>query len=245
MILATHELLGRHHHDVVLRLLLLLLLLLLLHHRLLHHGLHHGLLNNYGLLRGHAIPHVRLLVPTQMLLNLPARTNINAGYTYRWWCEDALCVLGIASHVHVGRGVVLMPHALHSVFVAVVAGGRVVRPTILWGFVAPDVVGDVLAVELADVGVGVGVDVVAIVSAPRWLVAPAVSVVVVIVIVATAPAAPVAIVVVVLVLLGGLLLLLLMPRLLRVHCQLLSHLLHSLRLLLYLILLVANCLLPA
>ena len=101
------------------------------------------------------------------------------------------------------------------------------------GFVAPDVVGYVLTVELAAV------------DAPCWLVASAVPVVVVVVIiVSTAPTAPVATFFVVLVLLGGLLLLLL-PRLRRVHCQFLLHLLHHHRLLLYLILLVANCLLRA
>ena len=83
LIMATHELLGWHHHAGVLRLLLLFLLLLLLYHGLLHHGLHHGMLHHHGMLRGHAIPHVLLLVPTRMLLNFPARTNINAGDTYR------------------------------------------------------------------------------------------------------------------------------------------------------------------
>ena len=92
-----------------------------------------------------------------------------------------------------------------------------------------DVVGDVLAVELADVG------------APRWLVVPAVPVVVV---VATDLAAPVAIFVVILVLLGGMLLLLL-PWLRRVHRQLLLQLLHRHCLLLYFILLVSNCFLRA
>ena len=81
--MATHELLGRHHNAGVLRLLLLLLLLMLLHHGLLYHGMHHGLLYNHGMMRGHAIPHVRLMFPTRLLLNLPARTNINSGDTYR------------------------------------------------------------------------------------------------------------------------------------------------------------------
>ena len=71
LILVAHELLSRHYHAGVLGLLLLLRLLLLL--LLLHHGM----------LRRHAIPHVRLLVPTRLLLNLPARTNIYALYTYR------------------------------------------------------------------------------------------------------------------------------------------------------------------
>ena len=87
-----------------------------------------------------------------------------------------------------------MPCALRGEFAAVVTGVVAVRPTILRGFVAPDVVGDGLAVELADVG------------APHWVVNPTVTVVVV---VATDLAAPVAIFVVVLVLLGGLFLLLL------------------------------------
>ena len=128
-----------------------------------------------------------------------------------------------------GRGVVFVPRALRGAFVAVVAGVVAVRPTILRGFIATDVVGGVLAVELAAVG------------SPRWLVTPAVPVVVV---VTTALAPPVAIFVVFLVLLGGLLLLLL-PRLRRVHRQLLLQLLHRHRLLLHLILLVANYLLHA
>ena len=128
-----------------------------------------------------------------------------------------------------GRGVVFLPRALRGAFASVVAGVVDVRPTILRGFIAPGVVGGVLAVELAAFG------------APRWLVAPAVPVVVV---VATALAAPVAIFVVVLLLLGGMLLLLL-PRLRRVHRQLLLQLLHRHRLLLYLILLVDNYLLRA
>ena len=85
-ILVTHELLIWHYHAGVLRLLLLLLLLLfllLLHHGLLYHGLHYGMLYHHGLLCGHAIPHVCMLVPTRLLLNLPARTNTNAGDTYR------------------------------------------------------------------------------------------------------------------------------------------------------------------
>ena len=122
-----------------------------------------------------------------------------------------------------------MPHALRGAFVSVVTGVVAVRPTILRGFVASDVVGDVLAVELDSVG------------DPRWLVSPAVTVVVVF---ATALAAPVAIFVVVLVLLGGMLLLLL-PRLRHVCHQLLLQLLHLHLLLLYLILMVANGLLRA
>ena len=104
-----------------------------------------------------------------------------------------------------GCGVVFLPRALRGAFIAVVAGVVAVCPTILRGFIDPDVVGDVLEVELAAVG------------APRWLVPPSVPVVVV---VTTALASPVTIFVVVLVLLGGLLLLLL-PRLLHVHHQLL------------------------
>ena len=145
-----------------------------------------------------------------------------------------------------GCGVVLITHALRSAFVDVVAGAVAMHPKILRGFVAPDVVGDVLAVELDAFGVGVAV--VAVIAAPRWLVAPAVPVVVVVVVViiifVTAPVAPVDIVVVVMVLLGGLLLLLL-PRLRRVHLQLLFNLLHHHCLMLYLILIVDNRLLCA
>ena len=78
-----------------------------------------------------------------------------------------------------GRGVVFVPRALCGAFVAVVVGVVAVRPTILRRFIALDVVGDVLADELASVG------------APCWLVAPAVPVLVVVA--ATALAAPVAI----------------------------------------------------
>ena len=83
LILVTHELLSCNYHSGLLRSLLMLLLLLFLHHGLLYHGLHRGLLYHHGLLRGHAILHVRLMVPTRLLLNFPACTNINAGYTYR------------------------------------------------------------------------------------------------------------------------------------------------------------------
>ena len=122
-----------------------------------------------------------------------------------------------------------MPRTLRGAFIAIVAVVVAMRPTILRGFIAPDVVGDVLAVELAAIG------------APRWLVAPVVPVVVV---VTTALAVPIVIFISFLVLLGGLLLLLL-PRFRRVHRQLLLQLLHRHFLLLYLILLVANCLLRA
>ena len=122
-----------------------------------------------------------------------------------------------------------LPRSLHGTFVSFVAGVVAVRPTILRGFIAPDVVGGVLVVEIAAVG------------APRCLVAPVIPVVVFF---TTARAAPVAIFVVVMVLLGGLLLLLL-PRFHYVHCQLLLQLLHLHSLLLYLILMVDNCLLRA
>ena len=81
LILVTHEFLSRHYHAGVLG--LLLLLLLLLYHGLLYHGLHHWLLYHHGLLRRHAIPHVCLMVPTRLLLNLPACTYIYARYTCR------------------------------------------------------------------------------------------------------------------------------------------------------------------
>ena len=104
-----------------------------------------------------------------------------------------------------GCGVVFVPRALRGAFVAVVIVVVVVRPTILRCLIAPDVVGDVLAVEYAGA-----------VGAPHWLVSPPVPVVVV---VTTDLVSYVAIFVVVLVLLGGLLLPLL-PRLCRVHRQL-------------------------
>ena len=106
-----------------------------------------------------------------------------------------------------GRGVFFVPCALRGAFVAVLAGVVAVRPTILRGFVAPDIFGDVLAVELSVFGVVVAV--VDVVASPRWLVTLAVPVVVFVIIVNTAPAAPVAIIVVSLVLLGRLLLLML------------------------------------
>ena len=121
-----------------------------------------------------------------------------------------------------------MPRTLCGAFVAVVTGVVDMRPTILGCFIAPDIFGGVLSVESAGA-----------VGAPRWMVAPPIPVVVVI---TTALAAPVAIFVVVLVLLGGLLLPLL-PRLRRVHIQLLLQLVHLHCLLLYLVLLVANGLL--
>ena len=102
------------------------------------------------------------------------------------------------------RGVVFVPRTLRSASVSVVTGVVDVHTTILRCFIAPDVVGDVLAVESAgDVG------------APRWLVSPPVPVFVVI---TTTLAVPVAIFVVVLVLLGGMLLPLL-TWLHRVHIQ--------------------------
>ena len=81
--MVTHELFSRHYHAGVLSFLLLLMFLLLLYHGLLYHGMHNGLLYHHGLLCGHAIPHVRLLVPIRLFLNFPALTNTNAGYTYR------------------------------------------------------------------------------------------------------------------------------------------------------------------
>ena len=79
LILVTHELLSRHYHVSVLRLLLLLLLLLLLHRGLLYHGLHHGLLYHHGLLRGHVIPHVCLLVPNRQPQERRARPHTISG----------------------------------------------------------------------------------------------------------------------------------------------------------------------
>ena len=87
LILVAHELLSQNYHAGVLGLLLLLLLLLmflLMLLMLLYHGLfYHGLFYHNGLLQRHAIPHVHLLVPTRLLLNLPACTYIYARYTYR------------------------------------------------------------------------------------------------------------------------------------------------------------------
>ena len=129
-----------------------------------------------------------------------------------------------------GRGVGFVYRALCSSFVAVLPGVVDIRPKIIGCFIAPDVFRDVLAVE-SDGAVG----------APRWLVAPSVPVVVGI---ATAFAALVVIFVVILVLLWGLLLSLL-PWLRRVHLQLLLQLVHRHRLLLDLVLLVADGLLGA
>ena len=83
LVLVAHELLSWNHHSGVLWLLLLFLLLYhgLFYHELLYRGLHHGMLYHHGLLQGHAIPHVCLLVTTRLLFNLPACTYIYAGYT--------------------------------------------------------------------------------------------------------------------------------------------------------------------
>ena len=67
LVMVAYELLIWHHHAFVLWLLLL------------YHGLlYHGLLCHHGLLWGHAIPHVFLLVPTRLLLYLPACTYVYA-----------------------------------------------------------------------------------------------------------------------------------------------------------------------
>ena len=72
--MVAYELLIWHHHACVLG---------LLYHGLLYHGLlchqglfYHGLFCHHGLLRGHAIPHVYLLVPTRLLLYLSACTDV-------------------------------------------------------------------------------------------------------------------------------------------------------------------------
>ena len=69
LVLVAYELLIWHHHACVLWLLLLYLGLL-----------YHGLLCHHGLLWGHAISHVCLLVPTRLLLYLPAGTDVYACY---------------------------------------------------------------------------------------------------------------------------------------------------------------------
>ena len=104
------------------------------------------------------------------------------------------------------------------------------RPTIFGVFIAPDVVVEVTAAESSGD-----------VAAPRWLVAPSVPVYVGI---TTTLEDSVVIFVGILVLLWGLLLLLL-PRLRHVHCQLLLKLVHHHQLLLDLVLLVADGLLGA
>ena len=71
LVLVAHELSIWHYHAFV-------LWLLLLYHRMLYHGLNHGMLYHHGLLRGHAITHVCLLVPTWLLLNLPVCTYVYA-----------------------------------------------------------------------------------------------------------------------------------------------------------------------
>ena len=72
--MVAYELLIWHHHACV-------LVLLFLYHGILYHGmLYHGLLCHHGLLRGHAIPHVCLLVTTRLLLYLPACTDVYARY---------------------------------------------------------------------------------------------------------------------------------------------------------------------
>ena len=77
--MVAYELLILHHHACVLG--LLLLYHWMLYHGLLYHGLlYHGLLCHHGLLQGHAIPHVCLLVPTRLLLYLPACTDVYARY---------------------------------------------------------------------------------------------------------------------------------------------------------------------
>ena len=76
LVMVAYELLIWNNHACV-------LWLLLLYHGLLYHGLNHGLLHHHGLLKRHAIPHVCMLVPTRLLLNLPVCTYIYASYTYR------------------------------------------------------------------------------------------------------------------------------------------------------------------
>ena len=129
-----------------------------------------------------------------------------------------------------GRGVGFVSHTLCGSFVTVVPRIMAVRPTVFGGFIAPGVVGEVPADESSGA-----------VCSPRWLVAPSVPVVVGI---TTALADLVVIFVVILVLLWWLLLPLL-PRLRRVHRQLLLQLVHRHHLLLYLVLLVADGLLGA
>ena len=111
-----------------------------------------------------------------------------------------------------GSDIGFVSHALCGVFVTVMPGVVSVRPTIFGGFIAPDVVREVPADEYAGA-----------VGAPCWLVASPVP------IYAGITAALVALVFVsgvIMVHLWGLLLLL-MPRLLCAHRQLLLHLVHA------------------
>ena len=129
-----------------------------------------------------------------------------------------------------GSGVGFVSHALCGAFVTVVPGVVAMRPTIFGGFIAPGVVREVPVAESAGA-----------VGAPCWLVASSVPVY------AGINAALTALVFisgVILVLLWGLLLLLI-PWLRCSHSQLLLHLVHRHRLLLDLVLLVADGLLGA
>ena len=74
LVMVAYELLIWNHHACVLG-------LLLLYHGLFYHGLlYHGLLCHHELLKGHAIPHVCLLVPTRLLLYLTACTDVYDRY---------------------------------------------------------------------------------------------------------------------------------------------------------------------
>ena len=116
----------------------------MLYHGLFYHGLlYHGLFCHHGLLWGHAVPHVCLLVPNRLLLYLASCTDVYARYAECLWCDAALRVFWIASRVHMGGGVGFVSHALCYAFVTIVPGVVAVRPTIFGGLVAPDVVREV------------------------------------------------------------------------------------------------------
>ena len=69
LVMVAYELLIWYHHSCVLGLLFM------------YHGLlYHGLFCHHGMLRGHAILHVCLLVPTRLLLYLDACTDVYARY---------------------------------------------------------------------------------------------------------------------------------------------------------------------
>ena len=79
LVMVAYELLIWHHHACV-------LWLLLLYHGLLYHGLlchgllYYGLFCHHGLLWWHTMPDVCLLVPTRLLLYLPACTDVYTCY---------------------------------------------------------------------------------------------------------------------------------------------------------------------
>ena len=76
LVMVAYELLIWYHHACVPG-----LLLGLLYHGMLYHGLlYHGLLFHHGMLWGHAIPHVCLLVPSRFLLYLPMCTDVYVRY---------------------------------------------------------------------------------------------------------------------------------------------------------------------